>query len=787
MRLRLSLFLASVASSSAFTPFAITNNNNNNTPYPSTSAASSTSLWMVKDFNSMSIQDLKSHVNQMGYDDKTHDRAALIMIAKGYPNAVRARPFTGNNNQGYGKMMDMPMYESSMQNYMQPFNQRSRSGGRGVRVIDEEEEYYQDQDQDQDPYYQDGPSSSALVPTRRAQNNTRKSKEWKYTNMRNNQYGQQGPMSSGPQQITDRMGDYKQQPSNNRRGPRGRSSKSHKNLEKLSSEELKKEVWEMGYDPKGHDTASLLMICVSIEVYSSSNCSFHLLTLHHFFIFFQKGYPEAVRARPIDGDGYFQEDQYYDYEPEERFYDNRAQAERVQRQQRVDRATGASTSSRSSQYNSPQGRNYSNTNRRSGGGYDPYNQQRYNNDTGKAVYKNYSNDGQRQINDPNSSYTSPYGVGGGKYVGSAISQGGWQQQEPVRVNRRSSNGGPYARNQEYIPPRDRDNTGGNRRQPPPEQSPPPGFGGQARPPQNNRYEKPFTRDQLQGYDRPNTPPRQAQVPQNVNTGPPPIGARRGAVAPPPAPQHNQGQMQDPYQQYPPQQPPPPPPPQQQASSTPPQMQQNPYNTGPPLVTPPPPSSSSQEAPPSKPLVTPPPPSQEQHASSKDFPLVTPPPSSSSNNFGPPPFPIHNADNSETTEPKEEESTPEEEANVEKELNEMKNKITPPPPVPMKKVDAGKEELAEFQDTLTDLDMLDIDSIDELYNLFDEVDDYDVEEFKQVVLDRYVIEADIHAERLAVMQAVAYYMTTARKAKLDDVLSHKESILSSVKYGSIYWY
>lgn len=502
----------------------------------------------------------------------------------------------------------------------------------------------------------------------------------------------------------------------------------------------------------------------------------------------QKGYPEAVRARPIDGDGYFQEDQYYDYEPGDRFYDNRAQAERVQRQQRVDRATGASTSSRTSQYNAPQGRNYSNTNRRSGGGYDPYNQQRYNNDTGKAfgrVYKNYSNDGRRQINDPNSPYTNPYGVGGGKYVGSAISQGGWQQQEPVRVNRRSLSEGPYARNQEYIPPKDRDNTGGNRRQPPPEQSPPPGFGGQARPPQNNRYEKPFTRDQLQGYDRPNTPPRQAQVPQNVNTGPPPIGARRGAVAPPPPPQQNQGQIQDPYQQYPQNQPLPPP--QQQAPPTPPQMQQNPYNTGPPLVTPPPPSSSTEEAPPNKPLVTPPPPSQEQHASSKDFPLVTPPPSSSSNNFGPPPFPIHNAEDSETTKAKEEQSTPEEEANVEKELNEMKNKITPPPPVPMKKVDAGKEELVEFQDTLTDLDMLDIDSIDELYNLFDEVDDYDVEEFKQVVLDRYVIEADIHAERLAVMQAVAYYMTTARKAKLDDVLSHKESILSSVKYGSIYWY
>lgn len=290
MRLRLSLFLASVAGSSAFTPFAITNNNNsnNNTPYPSTSAASSTSLWMVKDFNSMSIQELKSYVNQMGYDDKTHDRAALIMIAKGYPDAVRARPFAGNNSQGYGKMMDMPMYESSMQNYMQPFNQRRRSGGRGVRVIDEEDYY-----QDQDSYYQEEPSSSALVPTRRAQNNTRRSKEWKYTNMRNSQYGQQDRMSSsGPQQITDRMGDYRQQPSNNRRGPRGRSSKSHKDLEKLSSEELKKEVWEMGYDPKGHDTASLLMICVSsFEVSTYSNCSFHLHTSLHFFIRFTERIP----------------------------------------------------------------------------------------------------------------------------------------------------------------------------------------------------------------------------------------------------------------------------------------------------------------------------------------------------------------------------------------------------------------------------------------------------------------------------------------------------------------
>lgn len=47
-----------------------------------------------KDFayEEMSLQDMKKYVREIGFDDKGHDRAALIMIAKGYPEAVRAKP-----------------------------------------------------------------------------------------------------------------------------------------------------------------------------------------------------------------------------------------------------------------------------------------------------------------------------------------------------------------------------------------------------------------------------------------------------------------------------------------------------------------------------------------------------------------------------------------------------------------------------------------------------------------------------------------------------------------------
>lgn len=64
---------------------------------------------MAKDFNDMSLQELKSYVNEIGYDDKTHDRADLIMIAKGYPDAVRARPFA--ENQVYSKISDKELLQ----------------------------------------------------------------------------------------------------------------------------------------------------------------------------------------------------------------------------------------------------------------------------------------------------------------------------------------------------------------------------------------------------------------------------------------------------------------------------------------------------------------------------------------------------------------------------------------------------------------------------------------------------------------------------------------------------
>ena len=48
-----------------------------------------------EDVNAMSMQQLKSIVNRMGFDERGHDRAALVMIAKGYPDAVRAVPLNG--------------------------------------------------------------------------------------------------------------------------------------------------------------------------------------------------------------------------------------------------------------------------------------------------------------------------------------------------------------------------------------------------------------------------------------------------------------------------------------------------------------------------------------------------------------------------------------------------------------------------------------------------------------------------------------------------------------------
>ena len=44
-----------------------------------------------KDVDDMSFQEIQKIVTEMGYEVGTHDRAGLLMIAKGFPTAVRAR------------------------------------------------------------------------------------------------------------------------------------------------------------------------------------------------------------------------------------------------------------------------------------------------------------------------------------------------------------------------------------------------------------------------------------------------------------------------------------------------------------------------------------------------------------------------------------------------------------------------------------------------------------------------------------------------------------------------
>ncbi|GFH44118.1 predicted protein [Chaetoceros tenuissimus] len=44
-----------------------------------------------KDVDDMSFQEIQKIVTEMGYEVGTHDRAGLLMIAKGFPAAVRAR------------------------------------------------------------------------------------------------------------------------------------------------------------------------------------------------------------------------------------------------------------------------------------------------------------------------------------------------------------------------------------------------------------------------------------------------------------------------------------------------------------------------------------------------------------------------------------------------------------------------------------------------------------------------------------------------------------------------
>ncbi|GFH47068.1 predicted protein [Chaetoceros tenuissimus] len=70
-----------------------------------------------EDVNAMSMQQLKSIVNRMGFDERGHDRAALVMIAKGYPDAVRAVPLNGYRDRH-------EMYDRGYERFGSDYNSR---------------------------------------------------------------------------------------------------------------------------------------------------------------------------------------------------------------------------------------------------------------------------------------------------------------------------------------------------------------------------------------------------------------------------------------------------------------------------------------------------------------------------------------------------------------------------------------------------------------------------------------------------------------------------------------
>lgn len=70
-----------------------------------------------EDVNAMSMQQLKSIVNRMGFDERGHDRAALVMIAKGYPDAVRAVPMNGYRDRH-------EMYDRGFERFGSDYNSR---------------------------------------------------------------------------------------------------------------------------------------------------------------------------------------------------------------------------------------------------------------------------------------------------------------------------------------------------------------------------------------------------------------------------------------------------------------------------------------------------------------------------------------------------------------------------------------------------------------------------------------------------------------------------------------
>ena len=78
------------SSASAFTPAAPSFRSNTAS---APSASTSTQLFS-QNLDSMSMSELQKLTNQNGYDTLGKDRADLIMICKGYPNAVNARPLS---------------------------------------------------------------------------------------------------------------------------------------------------------------------------------------------------------------------------------------------------------------------------------------------------------------------------------------------------------------------------------------------------------------------------------------------------------------------------------------------------------------------------------------------------------------------------------------------------------------------------------------------------------------------------------------------------------------------
>jgi len=89
MKLQTILLLAATASASAFAPSA-----NNGRPSSSINAYGQRQGYGYEDVNTMSLPELKRFINEIGFDERGHDRGSLIMIAKGYPEAVRARPLS---------------------------------------------------------------------------------------------------------------------------------------------------------------------------------------------------------------------------------------------------------------------------------------------------------------------------------------------------------------------------------------------------------------------------------------------------------------------------------------------------------------------------------------------------------------------------------------------------------------------------------------------------------------------------------------------------------------------